>query len=182
MNVCLRIETPDGAFLAHYSDVGLAALDFPSRDTALITEDFEPPVERIHDWHTLASEAVRQILSAQVPCILPPLDLAQGTDFQRSVWRQLLGIPLGQVRSYSEVAGNLGNPGATRAVGSACGANPIPVIIPCHRVLAAGRKIGGFSGGLDWKHKLLAREGIKLSPDRASASPHTIHPELFVAI
>ena len=69
---------------------------------------------------------------------------------------------MGQTFSYGEVAKAIGRPKAVRAVGGACGANPIPVLIPCHRVLAAGGKIGGFSGGLDWKRTLLARENIGL--------------------
>lgn len=71
---------------------------------------------------------------------------------------ELLNIPSGQTRSYDEIAGRLVKPGAVRAVGSACGANPIPVIVPYHRVLAAYRRIGGFSGGLDWKQRLLRIE------------------------
>jgi len=69
-------------------------------------------------------------------------------------------IAPGQTKSYAQVARTIGRPGAVRAVGQACGANPIPVVIPCHRVLAAGGKLGGFSGGLDWKRKLLLREGV----------------------
>lgn len=71
------------------------------------------------------------------------------------VWHQP-----GEMCSYGELAGALGQPGAARAVGGACGANPIPVLVPCHRVLAAHRKLGGFSGGLHWKRRLLAREGF----------------------
>jgi O-6-methylguanine DNA methyltransferase len=70
-------------------------------------------------------------------------------------------ISCGQTQSYGEIAKAIGKPKAVRAVGGACGANPIPVLVPCHRVLAAGGKIGGFSGGLDWKRKLLAREGVR---------------------
>ena len=99
------------------------------------------------------------MLLGQAPTDLPPLDLSSGTEFQISVWRQLLQIPLGQARSYGELAGRLGKPGASRAVGSACGANPIPVIVPCHRVLAAHGRIGGFSGGPGWKQSLLKIEG-----------------------
>jgi len=73
----------------------------------------------------------------------------------------MLDIPPGQTRSYGEIARAIGNPKAVRAVGGACGANPIPVLVPCHRVLAAHRKIGGFSSGLDWKRQLLAIEGAK---------------------
>jgi len=84
-----------------------------------------------------------------------------GTDFRKCVWRELLKIPVGKTKSYGEIAAAIGRPKAVRAVGGACGANPIPVLVPCHRVLAANKKIGGFSGGLDWKRDLLAREGIK---------------------
>jgi O-6-methylguanine DNA methyltransferase len=89
---------------------------------------------------------------------MPPLDL-HGSDFQKQVWAVLLTIAPGSTLSYGEVARRLGSPHATRAVGGACGANPVPVLVPCHRVLAANRKIGGFSGGLEWKRKLLAVEG-----------------------
>ena len=71
-------------------------------------------------------------------------------------------IPLGQTSSYGVLALAIGKPKAVRAVGGACGANPIPVLVPCHRVLAANNKIGGFSGGLDRKFELLKREGVRL--------------------
>jgi O-6-methylguanine DNA methyltransferase len=76
------------------------------------------------------------------------------------VWAALQKIEPGDTWSYAEVASAIGSPKATRAVGRACGANPIPLLIPCHRVLASGGKLGGFSGGLDWKQLLLAAEGI----------------------
>jgi O-6-methylguanine DNA methyltransferase len=101
-------------------------------------------------------------LAGRAPRNLPPLDLSAGTDFQRRVWSALRRIASGRTRSYAEVAVAIGNPRATRAVGGACGANPIPVLVPCHRVLAANRAIGGFSSGLGWKRKLLAREGIEV--------------------
>ena len=91
---------------------------------------------------------------------MPPLDWAGKTEFQKSVWRELLKIPAGKTKSYGEIAVAIGKPKAVRAVGSACGANPIPVLVPCHRILAANKKIGEFSGGLEWKRDLLAREGI----------------------
>jgi O-6-methylguanine DNA methyltransferase len=97
----------------------------------------------------------------RAPGTLPPLDLSSGTDFQQSVWQALQQIRFGQTRSYGEIARAIGKPKALRAVGGACGANPIPVFVPCHRALAANRKIGGFSGGLDWKWTLLEREGVK---------------------
>jgi O-6-methylguanine DNA methyltransferase len=86
-----------------------------------------------------------------------PLDL-RGTPFQVSVWRALLEIPYGETWSYAEVADTIGRPKAQRAVGAANGANPIPVIVPCHRVIASGGGLGGYGGGLETKQRLLALE------------------------
>ncbi len=90
-----------------------------------------------------------------------PVDLSAGTPFQQAVWRALRRIPYGETRSYAWVARQIGRPRAVRAVGAACGANPIPVIIPCHRVVASDGSLGGFSGGLFWKKRLLALERRK---------------------
>lgn len=83
-----------------------------------------------------------------------------GTDFQKRIWAELLKIPFGQTKSYKEVAESIGNPQAMRAVGGACGKNPIILIIPCHRVLGANQRLGGFSAGLDRKEDLLDHEDI----------------------
>ncbi len=82
-----------------------------------------------------------------------------GTDFQRRVWKATQAIPYGQVRSYGWIAERIGSPGAARAVGQALGHNPLPLLVPCHRVVAAGGTLGGFTGGLDLKRKLLRLEG-----------------------
>lgn len=82
-----------------------------------------------------------------------------GTPFQLAVWRQLLAIPYGETRSYSQVAESIGNPRAVRAVGTANGANRIAIVIPCHRVIASDGSLGGYGGGLDRKHALLHLEG-----------------------
>ncbi len=87
-----------------------------------------------------------------------PLDLEQGTPFQRKVWRALLDIPYGRTVTYKEIAESIGQPSASRAVGGANGCNPIPIVIPCHRVVASGNKLGGYSGGLDVKKRLLELE------------------------
>lgn len=86
------------------------------------------------------------------------LDPQVGTDFQRAVWDATYQIPYGEVRSYSWVAQQIGKPKATRAVGTAEGANPLPIIVPCHRVLRSNGALGGYSAGLHWKPKLLALE------------------------
>lgn len=86
------------------------------------------------------------------------LDFA-GTEFQRQVWAALLAIPFGETRSYSDIARQIGNPNAVRAVGAANGRNPISIIAPCHRVIGASGSLTGFAGGLAAKQYLLALEG-----------------------
>jgi O-6-methylguanine DNA methyltransferase len=88
-----------------------------------------------------------------------PSEVLPGTAFQTAVWRELKKIPRGQTRTYGEIAAAIGRPTAVRAVGAACGANPLPVLIPCHRVVAK-TGIGGFSGGLPWKRLLLELEAL----------------------
>jgi methylated-DNA-[protein]-cysteine S-methyltransferase len=86
------------------------------------------------------------------------LDLTYGTPFQQKAWLALTKIPYGEVRTYAEQAINIGNPKATRAIGSANGKNPLSIIVPCHRVVATGGKLGGFAGGLHTKQFLLDLE------------------------
>jgi methylated-DNA-[protein]-cysteine S-methyltransferase len=86
-----------------------------------------------------------------------PVVLA-GTPFQRTVWAKLLAIPYGKTRTYGEIAAELGKPRAARAVGMACGANPVPILVPCHRIVAGNGGLGGFGGGARMKHDLLELE------------------------
>jgi methylated-DNA-[protein]-cysteine S-methyltransferase len=90
-----------------------------------------------------------------------PLD-PQGTEFQKRVWRQLETIPFGEVRSYAQVAQSIGAPRAVRAVGAANGANPLPIVVPCHRVIGSGGKLVGYGGGLPLKKLLLDLEGCTM--------------------
>jgi O-6-methylguanine DNA methyltransferase len=158
------IQTADGVFTARFSKNGLAGLDFPTGETVSPTETNKLSAPW-NSWLRLTERALEQALAGRTPQRLPPLDLSSGTEFQRCVWNALRRIPSGQTKSYGQVAQVIGRPGAVRAVGQACGANPIPVMIPCHRVLAAGGKLGGFSSGLDWKRKLLEREGAMPDAD-----------------
>lgn len=90
---------------------------------------------------------------------MPPLDL-RGTPFQLEVWNALIAIPPGETRTYGEIAREIGRPTAVRAVGQACGANPVGYVVPCHRVLGANQALTGYAGGLPTKKKLLQREGV----------------------
>jgi O-6-methylguanine DNA methyltransferase len=159
----LPIQTRDGEFAAHYSGDGLCGLDFPSGSgqNGGASNNAQIP-SKISGWHEETTNALQNALAGRLVNELPPLDLSGGTDFQQRVWRVLKSIACGKTLSYGEVADEIGDRKAVRAVGRACGANPIPVLIPCHRVLASNQKIGGFSGGLNWKRKLLAREGVLL--------------------
>lgn len=95
-----------------------------------------------------------------------PMDLALegGTSFQRDVWEATSRIPYGQLRSYGWIAAEIGRPRAPRAVGQALGVNRIPIIIPCHRVVRSDGSLGGFSGGLHWKKKLIQLEKAVFEP------------------
>lgn len=162
----LPIPTPDGQFVARYSENGLTELDFPSAGSARRADrtsqrDVPAVSNQIRGWHHTTESALKKILAGNEPTQFPPLDL-NGTEFQKNVWNALRRIRLGTTRSYGEIAKQIGKPRAVRAVGGACGANPVPVLVPCHRVLAANKKLGGFSGGLAWKRALLTREGVSL--------------------
>jgi len=93
-----------------------------------------------------------------------PLDLSRGTAFQRAVWRACARIPYGRVRSYAGLATTARRPRAARAVGQAMRANPLPIVIPCHRVVASDGALGGYGAGLALKQKLLALEGVAQFP------------------
>ena len=87
-----------------------------------------------------------------------PIEVRGGSEFERAVWAELARIPYGEMRTYGQVAAAVGDPAAARAVGVACNRNPIPVIVPCHRVVGAGGKLVGFGGGLPRKRHLLELE------------------------
>ena len=168
--VAIPIATPLGEFIAHYSQKGLAGLDFPNNGRADLPVGLDAPQRvptdalsgQIRRWHCTTMAALKSVLVGREPENLPPLDWTGKTEFQQAVWRAMLKIPVGKTTSYGELAAAIGKPKAVRAVGGACGANPIPVLVPCHRVLAAHGKIGGFGGGLDWKRESLKREGTIL--------------------
>ena len=108
----------------------------------------------------LMRETVRQLrlyFAGELQIFDLPLELV-GTEFQKKVWAALVTIPYGETRSYSEIAAQIGAPRAVRAVGAANGRNPIPIVVPCHRVIGASGSLVGFGGGLEWKRLLLDLE------------------------
>jgi O-6-methylguanine DNA methyltransferase len=140
--------------------VGLRAIDFLDAGVPTGTDVRETEIPAA--WRALLEQ---YFAGASVdPCELP-VDLV-GTAFQQRVWGALRRIPRGQVRSYAHIATQIGAPRAMRAVGRANGRNPIPIVVPCHRVIAAGHQLGGYSAGLDRKRALLTLEGVLIRGDR----------------
>lgn len=157
-----EVPSPLGTLRLAATPKGLVRLAFPrSRGLAFrgwverhILEasrvDWLPTVDKI-------SVELDEYFAGRLTTFSTPLDL-RGTPFQRSVWEHLLRIPYGEVQSYGDVARTLDRPRASRAVGGAVGANPVPILVPCHRVIAGTGRLGGFGGGLQAKRKLLALE------------------------
>jgi methylated-DNA-[protein]-cysteine S-methyltransferase len=109
-----------------------------------------------------AEKELTQYFSGKLTKFTVPVDLSSGTEFQRSVWKQISRIPFGKLKTYKDIADAIGKPKAARAVGGAVGSNPVPLVVGCHRVLGASGKITGYSGGdgLPTKRWLLAHEGL----------------------
>ena len=150
------VSSPVGKLKLIGSDKGLAAIlwenDYPHR--VRIRTDIED------NEHPVLLETQRQLTEyfegkrKSFRLKLDPI----GTKFQNDVWRALLAIPFGETRSYGQLAKQLGNPQATRAVGAANGRNPISIVIPCHRVIGSSGRLTGFAGGLETKEYLLQLE------------------------
>jgi methylated-DNA-[protein]-cysteine S-methyltransferase len=150
------IRTKLGAFRIQFSSRGLARLEFCRTGAKLVTSKRQHSVSVPYNME----RQLKQYSKGKSVLWKVPLDLSSGTEFQQKVWRVLMTIPRGETRSYGWVAKKVGKPGASRAVGTACGANPVPVIVPCHRVIAGDGSIGGFGGGLPMKRRLLQSEGL----------------------
>jgi methylated-DNA-[protein]-cysteine S-methyltransferase len=153
-----QIDSPLGPLLLAADAAGLRFIEFVNgRRTARPDSAWREDPTALH-------EPIRQ-LSAYFAGELETFDLPlapEGTPFQLRVWRLLCEIPYGETISYGELARRMGNPNASRAVGLANGANPIPIVIPCHRVIGSNGKLTGYGGGLPIKEKLLALERRQL--------------------
>lgn len=160
--------TPLGEMVLGITDKGLCWLGFMiSKDQGAYKGDglarmkeFFPKAEFTQDENA-TKEILARVMTAWKEDRFGdvPLDL-QGTDFQISVWKELLKIPRGDVWSYGSVAVNIGRPKAFRAVGTAVGSNPISLVVPCHRVVQASGKLGNYGWGLPLKEKILKAEGL----------------------
>lgn len=167
-----RVETPLGqVLLVTDPDGAVRALDFA---------DFQPRMMRLLDRHAPravltegpAPAAVRSAVEAYFGGDMRAFDKVtvktRGTDFQRTVWDALRGIPAGETRSYGQLAAAIGAPRAVRAAGLANGQNPVAVIVPCHRVIGGDGSLTGYAGGLERKRWLLAHEARRKPSGQAA--------------
>ena len=152
------IASPIGRLRLVASEEGLAAIlwDNDRPRPAYLADLVEDPA---HPTLLSAEKELNEYFAGTRKTFSVALDM-HGTFFQKQVWEALLAIPFGETRSYGQIATQLGNPKAMRAVGAANGQNPIPIIVPCHRVIGANGKLTGFGGGLEIKDQLLSLEGI----------------------
>jgi len=156
------IDTPLGVMTALATPAGLAALWFDARER-YATELADAHEDPAHPHLAAARRWLDAYWAGRdTQAISVPLDL-HGTLFQRAVWQQLLRIPFGHTLTYGQVAAGVGSGAVPRATGSACGANPVGVIVPCHRVLGANGSLTGFAAGLPRKTALLQHEGALLT-------------------
>ena len=156
----LQLDTPIGVLTLWAVPEGLRAIEFGAHLGELRPErqEKEQPGERV------LTEAARQLgeyfagtrKAFELPLVI------EGTEFERAVWEILRSIPYGQTMSYGQLAADLGRPSAARAVGRASGSNPLPIVIPCHRLVGSRGELTGFGGGLPIKLRLLELEGAVL--------------------
>jgi methylated-DNA-[protein]-cysteine S-methyltransferase len=159
-----RLTTPLGPVLAAVSDRGLVGVSFDSE-----AEAFGAALRRRHGMTVVRSDArlapvrrqLREYLAGTRRRFELPVDLRTVSPFQRRVLTAARRIPRGRVLSYGELARRIGSPGSSRAVGQALGRNPVPIVIPCHRVVAGGGRLGGYVGGASIKRTLLRLEGAE---------------------
>ncbi len=161
MTALARYRSPVGTLSVEATDDGVCSVRFGGRDGV------RPPIsKKTRDNLEAGLRALADYFAGRPP-LLPRLDL-HGTEHQRIVWDALLGVPWGETITYGELAERLGSRGA-RAVGSANAQNPVAILVPCHRVVAAGGRLGGYAGGVEVKQWLLAHEaahGPVLRPPR----------------
>jgi methylated-DNA-[protein]-cysteine S-methyltransferase len=153
-----EVKVVDGVDLRLVASAsGIRAIEFAPRPV---------PEWQRNDRNPLLLEAARQLrayFAGRLREFSLPLDI-EGTDFQKRVWGQVAAIPYGETRSYLQISTALGSPRAVRAVGAANGANPVPIVVPCHRVIGAKGKLVGYGGGLAMKRRLLELEGAVALP------------------
>ncbi|GAB3949868.1 methylated-DNA--[protein]-cysteine S-methyltransferase [Micromonospora vulcania] len=144
------LDSPIGEFSVATDGTSVCGAHFGRVDAAVEAPDDAASRQAVAE--------LRAYFAGELTGFTVPVSVPRGSAFERAVWREMTRIPYGEMLTYGEVAGLVGDPGAARAVGVACNRNPIPVIVPCHRIVGAGGKLVGFGGGLPRKVKLLELE------------------------
>lgn len=157
-------DSPFGPLLLARTRRGLVRVGLPNQDNdALLAELATRVSPRVLETTAPFDEARRELdlyFEGRLTDFELPLDWQLSRDFRRRVLRQIARIPYGQTRTYTQMAKGAGNERAVRAAGSACGSNPLPLVVPCHRVLRSSGALGGYGGGLPMKERLLQLEGV----------------------
>jgi methylated-DNA-[protein]-cysteine S-methyltransferase len=158
-------DSPFGPLLLAATPRGLVKLSLPGYDAEEALEDLAARISpRVLEAPARLDQARRELdlyFDGKLTEFDLPLDWQLSRDFRRRALRAIDRIPYGKTRSYTEIARSAGNERAVRAAGTACGANPIPIVVPCHRVLRSSGALGGYGGGLPMKEALLKLEGIR---------------------
>ena len=149
---CDTLDTPLGTLTLEASERGLSSIRFPNQPKSIAGRLTS------NDGIKLAKQELTAYFAGQLKEFSLPLDW-HGTAFQESVWRALTAIPFGEAVSYADIARAIGRPQSARPTGGAVGRNPLPIIVPCHRVIGSDHTLTGFTGGLDIKVALLELEG-----------------------
>lgn len=159
------VDSPSGKLLLAATDLGLVRVGLPNQDSEELLADLADRVSpRVLEAPARLDGARRELdlyFQGKLREFDLPLDWQLSSGFRQRVLRGIDAIPYGETRTYTEMARAAGNERAVRAAGSACGSNPIPIIVPCHRVLRTGGALGGYGGGLPMKEQLLELEGIR---------------------
>ena len=159
MNSITYLSSPIGELGIVEDGTAVTRIFFGGRDRAHQVCGQEELAERETELLEQAKVQLSEYFSGTRKQFDLPILLA-GTGFQKKVWQALTGIPWGETRTYGQIAAAIGNPQGSRAVGMANHRNPIPIVVPCHRVIGAGGSLTGYAGGLDIKRKLLELEGV----------------------
>lgn len=161
-------DSPFGPLLLAATPRGLVRVSLPAYDPEETLEELAARISpRVLEAPARLDEARRKLdlyFEGNLTEFDLPLDWSLSDGFRKKVQRAIHRIPYGQTRSYTEVARSAGNEWAVRAAGTACGSNPIPIVVPCHRVLRSGGALGGYGGGLPMKEALLRLEGVLEKP------------------
>ncbi|KPK99720.1 MAG: hypothetical protein AMJ91_06645 [candidate division Zixibacteria bacterium SM23_73_3] len=159
-------KSPVGEILATRTERGLNFITFPKstwqRFFSALKKDQNIELKKDEKKFSSLKRTLKAYFSGKKIKFKESLDLTGGTAFQKRVWNAMLKIPSGETRSYGWLARQVGGRNKARAVGVACGANPVPIVVPCHRVIREDGTLGGYGGGLSIKRKLLKIEGANI--------------------